>query len=127
MGPGPDRLAAAQQALADLGVTVADLQHHNTFPTPTFGEYLPIVVAAAGSGASRTYGTYWARMATAWADRRLNEVHASDIEAMKYTPTDATPANTSSPQPAPSTTAPSPTDSSTRITSDDPPAPTELP
>jgi integrase len=85
VNPDPDRLAAAQRALADLGVTVADLQTQGSSPAPTFGEYLPIVVAAAGSGASRTYGTYWARMATAWADRRLDEVHASDIEAMKNT------------------------------------------
>lgn len=41
------------------------------------------MIAAAGRGASRTYGTYWARMATAWGDRRLDEVYASDIEAMK--------------------------------------------
>lgn len=85
MSPGPDRLAAAQQTLADLGVTVADLQHQGSSPAPTFGEYLPIVVAAAGRGASCTYGTYWARMATTWADRCLDEVHASDIEAMKNT------------------------------------------
>jgi integrase len=85
VSPGPDQLAAAQQALAYLGVTVADLQHQDPPPTPTFGQYLPTVVAAAGRGASRTYGTYWARMATAWADRRLDEVYASDIEAMKNT------------------------------------------
>jgi integrase len=85
VSPGPDQLIAAQQALADLGVTVADLQTHGSSPTPTFGEYLPAVVAAAGSGASRTYGTYWTRMATIWGDRRLDEVHPSDIEAMKHT------------------------------------------
>jgi site-specific recombinase XerD len=85
VSPDPDRLIAAQKALADLGVTVADLQHQGISPTPTFGEYLPIVVAAAGRGASRTYGTYWTRMATTWADRRLDEVYASDIEAMKNT------------------------------------------
>lgn len=66
-------------------MTVADLQHQDAPPTPTFGEYLPTVVAAGGRGASRTYGTYWTRMATTWADRRLDEVHASDIEAMKNT------------------------------------------
>ena len=84
MRPGPDQLAAAHHALAELGVSIADLQHQIPTP-PTFGEYLPTVVAAAGSGANRTYGTYWGRMATAWADRRLDEVLASDIEAMKNT------------------------------------------
>jgi hypothetical protein len=32
VGPGPDQLAAAQQALADLGVTVADLQYQSISP-----------------------------------------------------------------------------------------------
>jgi len=85
VSPGPDQLAAAQQALTDQGVTLVDLRTQDTSPTPTFGEYLPTVIAAAGSGASRTYGTYWTRMATTWADRRLDEVYASDIEAMKNT------------------------------------------
>jgi hypothetical protein len=31
------------------------------------------------------YGTYWARMATAWGDRRLDELLTSDIETMKNT------------------------------------------
>jgi hypothetical protein len=83
--PGPDRLAAAQQALANLGVTVTDLQPQDTPLAPTFGEYLPIVIAAAGPGASRIYSTYWARMATIWGDRRLDDVYVSDIEAMKNT------------------------------------------
>ncbi|NJP35381.1 site-specific integrase [Micromonospora thermarum] len=50
---------------------------------PTVAEYLPRVIAAAGPGARRTYGTYWERMATVWGDRRLDAVAASDVEAMK--------------------------------------------
>jgi hypothetical protein len=71
-------------------VTVVD-REPNPHPDrpPTFGEYLPVVTAAAGPGANRTYGTYWARMATKWGDRRLDEVHASDIEAMKNTATNS--------------------------------------
>lgn len=81
-----ERITAAHQALAELGVTIADLQASSPIAqTPTFRDYLPIVIAAAGPGANRTYGTYWARMATAWGDRRLDEVLASDIEAMKNT------------------------------------------
>lgn len=42
-----DRLAAARQALADLGVTVADLQaHHDRPAVPTVAAYLPQVLAA---------------------------------------------------------------------------------
>jgi hypothetical protein len=81
-----DRLTAARQALAEpLCVTVTELQDSQGAQyMPTFGEYLPIVIAAAGPGANRTYGTYWNRMATTWAHRRLDELHAS--EAMKTPP-----------------------------------------
>jgi hypothetical protein len=78
-----DRLDAARQALAELGVTVADLHDADTTRALTLGEYLPVVIAAAGPGASRTYGTYWTRMAALWGDRRLDELLASDIEALK--------------------------------------------
>ncbi|MFV2104723.1 tyrosine-type recombinase/integrase [Micromonospora sp. LOL_024] len=80
-------VAAARQVLAHLGVTVADLQSHpETLEVlPTIAEYLPRVVAAAGPGARRTYGTYWDRMATAWPGRPLDTIAASDVEALKQT------------------------------------------
>jgi hypothetical protein len=54
-----DRLTAARQALADLGVTLADLRADDPRDrVPTLAEYLPSVIAAAGPGANRTYGTY---------------------------------------------------------------------
>lgn len=74
MRPGPGQLAAAQQALANLGVTVTDLQPQAAPLALTFGDYLPIVIAAAGPGASRIYSTYWARMATIWGYRRLDDM-----------------------------------------------------
>jgi hypothetical protein len=71
--------------LAHLGVTLTDLQSHTDGPAalPTIAEYLPRVIAAAGPGAQRTYGTYWERMATVWGDRPLDAVAASDVEALK--------------------------------------------
>jgi len=79
-----DRPTAAHQALANLGVTLADLQNSEPHTrVPTLGEYLPTVIAAAGSGANRTYGTYWGRMAAMWGDRHLDEIRATDIEGMK--------------------------------------------
>jgi hypothetical protein len=78
-----ERLSAARQALADIGVTVTDLLDAEHVRAPTLGEYLPTVIKAAGPGANRTYGTYWARMATLWGERRLDELLASDIEGMK--------------------------------------------
>ncbi|KAB1107688.1 hypothetical protein AB0N38_33460 [Micromonospora aurantiaca] len=76
--------AAARQVLAHLGVTLTDLQSHTDGPAPlpTIAEYLPRVIAAAGPGAQRTYGTYWQRMAAVWRDRPLDAVAASDVEAM---------------------------------------------
>jgi integrase len=49
------------------------------------GEYLPFVRAAAGSGAHRAYGSYWDRMALVWGERRLDDITASEIEAMQRT------------------------------------------
>jgi integrase len=85
MSADPATVAAARQVLAHLGVTLADLQSHpnGAAPLPTVAEYLPRVFAAAGPGARRTYGTYWARMAAVWGDRPVDAVAASDVEALK--------------------------------------------
>ena len=68
MAADPDRLAAAWQALAELGVTLADLQTDldRRPAVPTVAAYMPQVVAAAGPGARRTYGPYWDRMIAAF-------------------------------------------------------------
>jgi len=84
MTDDPDRLATARQLLAQLGVTVADLQREQRPTAPTMAEYLPQVMAAAGPGARRTYGSYWVRMAEAWGDRPLDTIAASDIEVLQH-------------------------------------------
>jgi integrase len=80
------RIATARQVLAQLGVTLADLQRLDppASGVPTLADYLPRVIAAAGPGANRTYGSYWIRMAAAWGTRPLDEISASDIEAMQH-------------------------------------------
>ncbi|GIH16051.1 tyrosine-type recombinase/integrase [Rugosimonospora africana] len=83
MSADPARVATARQLLAHLGVTLADLQAEPGLRLPTLAEYLPQVIAAAGAGARRTYGTYWNRMAAAWGERALDAIAASDIEAMQ--------------------------------------------
>jgi hypothetical protein len=85
MPADPARIAIARQLLAQLGVTLADLQEDLELrpAVPRVAEYLPQVIAAAGPGARRTYGTYWARMAAALGDRPLNTIAASDIEALQ--------------------------------------------
>jgi hypothetical protein len=66
----PAVIGTARQVLAHCGVTLADLQTHTSGPAspPTVAEYLPRVIAAAGPGARRTYGTYWHRLAAIWSD-----------------------------------------------------------
>jgi integrase len=85
MPADPARIATARQLLMQLGVTIAELQDDlDQRPgVPMIAEYLPRVAAAAGPGAQRTYGTYWARMTAAWGDRPLNTIAASDIEALQ--------------------------------------------
>jgi hypothetical protein len=80
----PARIATARLLLAQLGVSLADLQQDERPRVPTLAEYLPCVRAAAGPGARRTYGTYWIRMAAAWGTRPLDTIVASDIEALQH-------------------------------------------
>ena len=91
MPADPARVALAQQVLAQLGVGLADLGASPAsgiggppaVAMPTIAQYLPRVIAAAGPGAARTYGSYWTRMQAAWGDRRVDTITASDIEALQ--------------------------------------------
>jgi hypothetical protein len=91
MSADPDRIAAAHLLLDQLGVTLDDLHHAAdtdsidlTSSVPTLAGYLPRVIATAGPGANRTYGNYWRGMLAAWGDRRLDQITASDIEALQH-------------------------------------------
>jgi hypothetical protein len=77
MSADSERLDAAWTALAELGVTLADLQRDARPALPTFNDYLPQVLAAAGPGALRAYRSYWHRMTTAWGDLAIDTVTAS--------------------------------------------------
>lgn len=84
MLPDPDRRAVARLLLDQLGLTPAELlSDDEVVAMPTFGEYLPRVVAATGTGARRAYGSYWNRMAAVWGTWRLTAIAASDIEALQ--------------------------------------------
>jgi hypothetical protein len=55
------RIAIARDLLTQLGVSLAYL-HDAGIPAstvPTLADYLPSVIAAAGSDADRTYGSLW--------------------------------------------------------------------
>ena len=85
MTADPGRVAAAQALLAQLGVSIADLQAapSGARRMPTVGEYLPQVQAAASPASCRTYGSYWVRMVAAWGDWPLDAVAATDVEALQ--------------------------------------------
>jgi hypothetical protein len=72
---------ALRLLLAELGLTPDDLRRAAS-PIPTVAEYLPRVIAASGPGATRTYANYWTRFLESFGDRRLDEVTATDIEAL---------------------------------------------
>ena len=76
-----ERLDAAWTALAELGITLADLQRDARPPMPTCTGYLPQVLAAAGPGTLRAYRSYWQRMTTAWGVLAIDT--ASDIQALR--------------------------------------------
>ena len=107
MNADPARIAIARDMLAHLGITLADLadaEHSATdqapptstaanlsslgvparFAMPTLHAYLPRVRAAAGPGANRTYGSYWTTMDRIWGERRLDQISATDIEALQH-------------------------------------------
>ena len=86
MAVDQNRLDTAWRILAELGVSLADLRDDlRTRPAmSTVAEYLPRVAAAAGPGARRTYGSYWARMAVVWGDRPLDQIAATDVEALRF-------------------------------------------
>jgi hypothetical protein len=81
----PRRVAAAHALLAQLGVSVEDLQAAppEVPAMPTVAQYLPRVQAAASPSSCRTYGTYWARMVEVWGDWPLDTVAATHVEALQ--------------------------------------------
>jgi integrase/recombinase XerC len=76
-----DELAAAVLLLDRMGVSPADLIHHDRAVSriPTFAEYVPVVTEAVSAGTIRTYHHYWHRIVQRWGDRRLDDPTPSEI------------------------------------------------
>lgn len=49
---------------------------------PTIAEYLPWVLLTVSASTRASYGSYWDRILDAFGDRRLDQIHATDIEAL---------------------------------------------
>jgi integrase/recombinase XerC len=82
-GASTAELEAARLLLARMGISPDDLLTMAPRAlAPTFAEYVPIVSAAVSGGTRRVYGSYWNRVVERWAQRRLDEVSASDIERL---------------------------------------------
>src|ERR687896_1812748 len=81
-------VAAARLLLSRMGVSPADLlaTPEDRPSMPTFAEYIAQVRASVGPGTRRVYGSYWNRILDRWAERRLDEISASDIRhLLEYT------------------------------------------
>lgn len=84
--PDPDTTdleALARLLLDQLGIDRAELRPPRP-AVPTLNEYLPRVVAAAGPGARKAYGSYWNHMIVTWGTRRLDQITATDIEQLTH-------------------------------------------
>jgi hypothetical protein len=67
-----------------MGVDPADLLTLPTQrpPAPTVAAHIPIVTEAVPADTRRAYSSYWKRVHTHWADKRLDEITASDVRAL---------------------------------------------
>ena len=81
MSTDPTIVRAARLLISQLGLTPEDLMWIPV-DLPTFRDYVPHVIAASGTGATRTYSTYWTRITETFGDRRLDEVTPSEIEGL---------------------------------------------
>jgi integrase/recombinase XerC len=74
-------IAAAKLLLSRMGLSPADLlaAPEDKPPMPTFAEYIAQVRTSVGPGTRRVYGSYWNRILDRWAQRRLDEITATDI------------------------------------------------
>jgi integrase/recombinase XerC len=85
MSAYPEVLAAARVLLTQMRISAADLLQAaggTRRAVPTFAEYVPIVAAAVPAGSRRMYGTSWNKAVAKWADRRLDEITPTEIEAL---------------------------------------------
>jgi site-specific recombinase XerD len=82
--PDPAVLATARYLLGQLGLdpTVLATLGKPARALPTFTEYLPRVRAAASPATLHTYNSYWDRMERSWGARQLDEITATDVEAL---------------------------------------------
>ncbi len=83
-GAGSAEIEAARLLLARMGLSpeqlVAALSEQ--VPAPTFADYIPTVSDAVSDGTRRAYRSYWNKILTAWAQRRLDEPTASEIKQL---------------------------------------------
>lgn len=83
-------MEAARMLLERMGISPEQLlgAPRERPSVPTFAEYIPIVAATVSPGTRRVYDSYWNRILDQWADRRLDEPTATDVEQLlAYTKT----------------------------------------
>lgn len=82
MATDAETRAIAREVIGRLGVRAVDLSA--SLAAPTVAEFLPRVIVAASAATRRAYGSYWARAAARFGERRLDELCASDICAFRW-------------------------------------------
>ncbi|MFC7245820.1 tyrosine recombinase XerC [Catellatospora aurea] len=78
-------IEAALLLLGKLGLTPADLVSSSAAgrpAVPTFAEFIPEVAAAVTPGTLKTYGSYWAKVAELWGDRKIDSPTALELEQL---------------------------------------------
>jgi integrase/recombinase XerC len=80
----PELAEAARMLLDQMGITPEDLLQASGVRSqvPTFSEYVPVVLAALGDGARRTYGNYLRKVVDRWGGRRLDEITPTEVETL---------------------------------------------
>jgi hypothetical protein len=80
-------LSTARHLLGQLGLdpTALATLGRPAPAIPTFTDYLPRVRAAASPATLHTYNSYWNHIQRRWGARRLDEITATDVEALLRT------------------------------------------
>jgi len=75
-------LQAAQQLLAQLGISADDLLGVTSATPPTFRTYLGQLRAAVPAATLRCYDPYWKKVEDAWGDRTIDEPSSLEIRRL---------------------------------------------
>jgi site-specific recombinase XerC len=85
--PDPHHLAAVQQMMETLGVSISDLtdtpgQASSRALVPTVREFHAVVLALATPGQRRTYANHWRSLVAEYGERQLHDLRKTELETV---------------------------------------------